>query len=585
MIRQPIVTVVGHIDHGKTTILDKIRRSAVTASEAGGITQCISCSAIPLETVKRMCGPLLSLSKTNLTIPGLLFIDTPGHAAFSNLRKRGGNLADIAVVVVDVNEGFKPQTHEAIEILKSYKTPFVVAANKIDLVPGWSQKDSLLLKSISLQSGNVRAELDKRIYTLVGSLSELGFNSERFDRVEDFTKQVAIVPVSARTGEGIPELLMVLAGLAQRFLEENLRTDEEGFARGTVLEVKEEQGLGKTLDVIVYEGRLRVNDTIVIGGIERPVVTKVRALLEPPIKASLHERQPRFRNVREVRAAAGVKIVAPDIKDVVAGMPFVATTPEEAGRASESVQREVEEVILETDSEGIVAKADTLGSLEALMILLRDKGIPVSSAGVGNITKKDVSEAEASGEKEPLHSLVVGFNVGVAPGVSSTKVKMLTSNVIYDLIDKIEKWMEEEKKRLEEREFASLVRPCKIEVLQGYVFRQSNPAIVGVEVLQGTLKAGTPVMNQQGRRISVVKSIQHEQESVSAAERGKQVAVALPQVTVGRQLHEGDILYSDIPEEDFRKLKQFKKYLSPDEVEAVKEIARIKRRENPVWGV
>ncbi|MBI2658621.1 translation initiation factor IF-2, partial [Candidatus Woesearchaeota archaeon] len=130
-----------------------------------------------------------------------------------------------------------------------------------------------------------------------------------------------------------------------------------------------------------------------------------------------------------------------------------------------------------------------------------------------------------------------------------------------------------------------LQRPCKIKIMKGYVFRQNNPAVVGVEVLAGTLKAGTPLMKNDGSAITEAKSIQQEQESIEKAEKGKQVAVSLPNVTIGRQVHEEDILYSAVPEEHFRKLKELKKYLTQEEIEVLKEIAEIMRKSSPMWGI
>ncbi len=586
-IRSLICTTLGHVDHGKSSILDRIRGTAIVKSEAGQITQAIGASIIPIEVIKKICGPLLDSLKVKLTIPGLLLIDTPGHAAFTNLRRRGGNLADIAILVVDINEGVKPQTIESIEILRQYRTPFVVAANKVDLVPGWRPSPDFLLKGIALQSEQAQKVLDTRLYGLVSALSELKISSERFDRVEDYTKQVAIVPCSAKTGEGIPELLMVLTGLAQRYLEKGLAFDEKGFAHGTVLEVKKEKGLGDTLDVIIYDGSLKKGDIIVIGGLEEPVVTKVKALFQPMPLAEMRDRKAKFVSVQEITAATGVKVSAPGIENVVAGMPLLSSDIKGVEGAKEAVQKEVEEVVIETEKEGVVVKADSLGSLEAVIRILREKGTPVRSASIGEITKKDVLDAEANFEKDPLKAVVLGFNVRAgedAVSAAGKKVKILTSDVIYRLIEDFEKWVEEERKRGEARQLDVLVRPCKFQVLSGYVFRQSNPAIVGVEVLAGVLRTGMPVL-KDGKVLTEIKTIQLEKESISEAEKGKQVAVSMDKVTVGRQISEGDLLYSAIPEADFRRLKQLKEYLNEEEVAALKEIAEQMRKTNPLWGI
>lgn len=582
-IRSPICTVVGHVDHGKSSILDRIRGSKIVAGEPGAITQHIGASCVPLEVIRNICGSLLNALKIEFTIPGLLFIDTPGHAAFTNLRKRGGNLADIAILVVDINEGFKPQTCEAIEILKNAKTPFIVAANKVDLVPCWRSQKGNILQIIKQQTEDVQRSLDNKIYGLVGKISEYGFDSERFDRVYSYTKQIAIVPVSAHTGEGMPELLMVLTGLAQKYLEECLKCDVSGPAKGTVLEVKEVKGLGTSMDVILYDGTLKVNDTIVIGGVEQPIVTRVKALFVPEAMAEMRDRKARFNMAKQVVAACGVRITAPDIKDVIGGMPLRGATPETLEDIKEAVQEEIEEVMFETDENGIIIKADTLGSLEALKVLLTEKEIPIRKAGIGNISRRDITHGETNLEHDPLNAVILGFNVESEVS-DKTDVKIITGNVVYMLIDELIKWKEALIKKMEEEKLSGVVRPCKFQIMRGYVFRQNNPAVFGVDVEFGTLRAGMPVMKNDGTELAPIKSLQLDQKSVDKAEKGTQVAVSMDHVTVGRQINEGDMLYSSIPEDDFRKLKEFKHLLTKNEVDLIKEIADIKRKRDPLWG-
>ncbi|MBI2652950.1 translation initiation factor IF-2 [Candidatus Woesearchaeota archaeon] len=586
-LRQPIVVVVGNVDSGKTQLLDTIRNTSIVESEPGKITQSIGCSIIPMDTIKKICGNLLEKHKLLIRIPGFVVIDTPGHASFTSLRKRGGNLADIAILVMDINEGIKPQTLECIDILKQYKTPFVIALNKIDLLPGWNSNSEInLLENIQKQKENVMLLIEKKLYEAVGKLSEFGFNSERFDRVEDYTKQISIIPTSAKTKEGLPELLMVLTGLSQKFLEDSLKVDVEGNAKGTVLEVKEEKGLGTTIDVIIYDGTLKRNDVIVIGSLAEPVVTKVKALFEPMPLAEMRDKKAKFKAVRQVTSATGVKISAPEIDNVVAGMPLRSCLPDEVQNVKQEIKKEVEEVIIETDKQGIVIKADSLGSLEALTKILKEKNIEIKKASIGSISKKDISDAEINYEKEPLQSAVLGFNVGLLPEIKVPQnVHVLCGDIIYKLIEDFENWQQEELKRLEAKEIEHLYRPCKIRILRGYVFRQNNPAIVGVDVLAGILKVGTPLMKNDGVVITEAKSIQQEQENIEKAEKGKQVAVSLPNVTVGRQVHEEDVLYSAIPEEHFRKLKEFKKYLTQEEINILKEVAEMMRQKNPMWGI
>jgi len=592
-LRKVLLATLGHVDHGKTSLLDKIRKTAVTAGEKGGITQAIGVSIIPIETVKKICGPLLNVFKGNLTVPGFLAIDTPGHAAFTSLRKRGGSLADIAIVVIDINEGFKPQTMESIEILKAHKVPFIVAANKIDLIPGWKQDATKnLLSNINEMDYKIQGLFETKMYELVGKFQEINLQAERFDRVEDYTKQVAIVPVSAFTGQGIPELLMVLTGLAQKYLEKKLHIEEKGNCKGTILEVKDEKGLGMTINTIIYNGQLKVNDTIIIGGIDVPIITKIRALLEPEELSEMCEKKSKFKNVKEVTAATGVKISAPGLETAIAGMPLRSCTgkTEEIEKLKQEVQEEVKEAVLENDKDiGVLIKSDTIGGIEALRVLLADKNIPLSGASLGNISRKDISQLETMREKDPLYGVLLGFNITVSEEVAeyakAKGLKIIIHDVIYKIIEDYENYVIEMKKEVELRELNSLVRPCKFFLLKGYVFRQSNPAIAGVEIEVGKIKSGDPIMTGEGKKLTTVKSMKEGQDNVNTAEQGKQLAMAMDGVTIGRQVQEGDFLYTDIPEEHFKKLKELKKYLSKREVEVLKEIVEIKRRDNPVWGV
>lgn len=580
MIRQPIVAVMGHVDHGKTSILDTIRGTATAAREAGGITQAIGASIIPLGTIKQVCGPLLEQLKLNITIPGLLFIDTPGHAAFTSLRKRGGNLADIAILVIDINEGLMPQTKESIEILKQYKTPFIIAANKIDLINGWRLQDKTVLSNINKQRPEVLRVFETKLYELVSQVYELGIQADRFDRVSNYTQQAAIVPVSAKSGEGIPELIMMLTALAQKYLENNLTITEAGPAKGTILEVKEQKGLGTVLDAIIYDGTLSQGDTIVVGTLDAPVQTKVKALLLPEGASEIREKKTKFKTVKTITAASGVRIVAPGAENAVAGMPILSG---DIKNAKAELAKEVGEVIIQNGLDGIIIKTDSLGSLEALTLLLKEKQIPIRKSSIGPITKKDISDAEAIAQNDPLHGVILGFNIPKPD--FSTSAHIIVNDIIYRLIEDYEAWKLTKQKQMQAGELDSLVKPCKIEVLRGYVFRQNNPAICGVEVLAGTLNANTPLINNKGANIGAIKGIQLEQKNVESAEKGKQVAASMPGITIGRQVNEGDTLYSAIPESHFRIYKEHKEHLTDDQKNLLKEIADIMRHENPMWGL
>jgi len=590
-LRQPIVCVLGHVDTGKTTLLDKIRGTAVQLREAGGLTQHIGASFFPLETLVEMTRRLMKSVRVSIKIPGLLVIDTPGHEAFTNLRRRGGSVADIAILVVDVIRGFENQTYESIEILKSRKTPFIVAANKIDLIPGWrSIPDALFLESYKAQDPYVREDLDNRLYNIMGTLSRLGFRSNRFDKVKDFTKTIAIVPVSAKTGEGIGELLAVLIGLTQQYLRDRLTTTS-GPARGTVLEVREEVGLGTTINAVIYDGVLRREDIIVVGGREKPIVTSVRAILMPQPLDEIRDPRKRFIDVEEVSAAAGVKIAAPDLEDAVAGAPIIAVgegMPLE--KAVEEVSQEVERLRISTDKVGVILKTDTLGSLEALTEGLKARGIPIRLADIGDISKRDVMEAVVVGQEEPLYGVILAFNVKVLPDAEEEarahRVRIFRNNIIYNLMDDYIRWMEEERERRERSVFDRLVKPGKVEVMRGFIFRRAKPAIFGVRVLAGVIAPNRELIREDGKNLGKISQIQEAGKPISLAEAGKEVAISMPKPVVGRHIREGDILYVDIPEEHAKMLRdRFAHRLSEDSLQALEELIEIKRRSNPIWAI
>ncbi|MFA5797706.1 MAG: translation initiation factor IF-2 [Candidatus Woesearchaeota archaeon] len=591
--RSPIIAVLGHVDHGKSSILDRIRNTAIIDGEAGGITQAIGASSVPIETIKKFTD-ILGV-KMDFIIPGLLFIDTPGHEAFTSLRKRGGNLADIAILVIDINEGFKPQTIEAFEILKAYKTPFVIALNKIDLINGFKifpeLKDKSLLQNIAAQESFVQQKIEEKLYMLVAFINEkFGLESERFDRC-DFTKQIAIVPCAAKHGIGIPKLLMVLTGLTQRYLENKLQCDiaPDSIGKGTILEIKTVEGMGLCMDAIIYDGMVRVNDQLIIGGLEKPIITKVKGLFTPKQLFDMRDKKAKFSPGREAIAATGVRISAPNIEEVIAGMPIISL-PNSASiadieQAKLSVQKEVEEVMITVDKEGVVVKADTIGSLEALIKLLKDKGIHIRKATVGNITKKDITDAESNHERNPLETVILGFNITMDSTLKNEKVKIITNTIIYKIIEDYEKWREDEARRIEGEELEGLMRPCKIEFLLHHSFRASNPAVFGAEILVGEAKPGMQLMKDDGTIIGIIKEMQKDKESISVAKKKDQIALSIPGATIGRQINEGEIFYSAIPEADFRKIKTLTKYLAKDETEILRVIAEIHRKENPVWGV
>jgi translation initiation factor 5B len=587
-LRTPIVAVLGHVDHGKTSLLDRIRGSAVTEGEAGAITQHIGSTAVPLDVISDIAGELVD--PDDFDLPGLLFIDTPGHHSFSTLRSRGGALADIAVLVVDVNDGFQPQTEEAVDILTRTATPFVVAANKIDTVPGWNPETGRPSKpAIEAQADRVESDLNERLYEIIGQLSDAGFSADMYWRVQDFQRNVGVVPVSAETGEGVPDLLTVLMGLSQRYMREEMEVDVEGPGAGTVLEVTETRGFGTTVDAIVYDGTVRTDDRLVVGGVDEPIVTDVRALLKPRPLAEIRTGAG-FEKVDSVVAADGVKIAAPDLDGAMAGAPIRVVRDRSPADVTAEVERELAGIEVSTEEEGVTVKADTLGSLEALAGSLEEADIPIMRAEVGDVAPRDVRVAGTA--NDPKHRVVLAFNVDVLddarPLAEQEGVGLFEHDVIYRLVEAYEEHVAGIEEAQQRQVLENITRPARFEILRDHVFRQSNPAVVGVEVLGGLLRRNTRVARFEGdepERVGTLKSIQDEGEDVDEARTGERVAVSIDGPTVGRQIEEGDVLWTEIPEKHAKILEQeLREDISADEREVLSMYLDRQRNRDPFWG-
>jgi len=571
-IRAPLVTVCGHVDHGKTSILDILRGTSIQEKEAGGITQKISFTKLPKERILERAESLLTKFKIPLEIPGFLFIDTPGHAAFTNLRKRGGSLADLAVLVIDINEGIKPQTAEVLSILRMNKTPFVIALNKIDNVSGWKTSESkLILDSINKQGLNVKQDFDEKLFTIIGALQNHKIDPELYMNISDFTKNIAIVPCSAKTGEGIEELITVLCALSQKFLKERLEIGEVG--KGIVLELKKDKAMNH-LEAILYDGEIKVGDEIAIASLGEMQIGKIRGLEEAlPLNKGFETRENSL-------AASGVKLQINIKENISAGMPF-SVIKNNIDELKEEFEKEISEEI-RVDPSGIVAKADSLGSLEALMILLRQSHINVSRAEIGPITKTDLVFASSLPEEERI---IVGFNISDSDISLEEKsgIKIICEEVVYKLIEEVEKYRMEKRTEIERKKLESLPSLVKINILD-FVFRNSNPAIFGVKIEGGILKREIELINSLDKKIGRVKAIQHDKNSVEKAEKGKEVAISIPGVNFERELQIEENLFSNISEFQFRQFKENKDLLTSEEKSVLQEIASIKRKINVTWG-
>jgi len=584
--RQPIVVVLGHIDSGKTSLLDKIRGTAVQSREAGGITQHIGASFFPIETLEQLCGNLLQKVGGKIDIPGILVIDTPGHAVFTNLRNRGGSASDISILVIDAMKGIEVQTRESLDILRKRKVPFLIALNKLDTVPGWRPSSSLT-SSLKQLDETTQNNLDGRIYNVVGELSRYGIQSEAFYRLQDPQKQVAIVPVSAKTGEGIPELISLLIGLTQSYLKQKLTVSDD--TRGIVLEVTEEPGLGDTANIILTDGVLNKHDEIAVAKKDGAVTTKIKAIFMPKPLDEMRDPRDKFTPVDQVVAASGVKISTSDLDGVLGGSPIIGITDGNIDSVKNEIESEIKSIFVETDSVGIIVKADTLGSLEAVVDTLKENDISISTADTGMVSRKDVVKAQVITETNKYLGSILAFGVKVLDDAkdeaNKNGIRIFSQPVLYDLVDEYRDWVTSDKENMQKTELDSIMMPCKFQLIKGMVFRRNGPAVCGVEILGGSLKQKSIIINSTGKEVGVIKQIEDNGENIKQATKGSEVAVSMNEPVIGRTIREGEILYSLPNDIGVRLLKErYHDSLSDDESNILDEIITLRRKVVPLYG-
>lgn len=569
-LRSPVICVLGHVDTGKTKILDKIRHTHVQDGEAGGITQQIGATMVPEEAIREQTKMIKDFQDFDIKLPGLLIIDTPGHESFSNLRSRGSSLCDMAILVVDIMHGLEPQTVESINLLKKRKTPFIVALNKVDRLFEWKRgPNSGIVDTIKKQKKNTKQEFDERVQIAVKEFAEQALNAALFYNNPDPRSYVSLVPTSAHSGDGMGDLISQVVRLTQIRLAQRLAFSEE--LQSMVLEVKALPGLGTTIDVILVNGKLREGDTIVVAGIEGPIVTQIRALLTPqPLKELRVKNQ--YINHKELPGAQGVKIAAKDLEKALAGIPlFVAQQPDEVDFFKEEVSNILTDTLqsIKLSDRGVYVQASTLGSLEALLEFLRTSKIPYSGVNIGPVHKKDIMKCSTMLEHDGQFAVILAFDVRIERDAQemadSLGVKIFSADIIYHLFDKFTAYREELKQKKREEFKHIAVFPCKLRILPQHIFNSRGPIVVGVSVEAGVVKEGTPITipSQEFLDIGVVTGVEANHKQLTEARKGMEVCVKIdsppgeaPKM-YGRHFDHTDLLVSKISRESIDAVKEY----------------------------
>ncbi|KAG7315868.1 hypothetical protein KOW79_020734 [Hemibagrus wyckioides] len=569
-LRSPVVCVLGHVDTGKTKILDKLRHTHVQDGEAGGITQQIGATNVPLETIIEQTKMVKNFDRDNIKVPGMLIIDTPGHESFSNLRNRGSSLCDIAILVVDIMHGLEPQTLESINLLKEKKCPFIVALNKIDRLYDWKKSpDTDVVATLKKQKKNTKDEFDERAKAVMLEFAQQGLNAALFYENKDPRTFVSLVPTSAHSGDGMGNLIALLVELTQTMLARRLAHCDE--LRAQVMEVKALPGMGTTIDVILINGCLREGDTIIVPGVEGPIVTQIRGLLLPPPLKELRVKN-QYEKHKEVNTSQGVKILGKDLEKTLAGLPLlVAHKDDEIPVLKDDLIRELKQTLnaIKLEEKGVYVQASTLGSLEALLEFLRTSKVPYAGINIGPVHKKDVMKASTMLEHDPQYAVILAFDVKIERDsqemADSLGVRIFSAEIIYHLFDAFTKYREDYKKQKQEEFKHVAVFPCKLRILPQFIFNSRDPIVMGVTVEAGVLKTGTPlcVPSKAFVEIGIVTSIEVNHKPVDTAKKGQEICVKIEPIPgespkmYGRHFEAVDIIVSKITRQSIDALKNW----------------------------
>ena len=528
--RSPIMCIMGHVDTGKTTLLDNIRNTHVQDGEAGGITQQIGASFIPPETLINRSG----ISK----IPGLLMIDTPGHEAFANLRHRGSSLCDIAIVVIDITGGLEQQTIQSINILVKSNIKFIFALNKIDRMYGWSSVKNRDIRSSLNENLISNEEFKNRLKNITTQIMKVGLNAELF--WENYSPQdtISICPFSAKTGEGISDLLKLVTSICQNEMSEQITFKED--LKCIVIEKTINETLGSSIDVILINGTLKRGDNISIQTNDGIINTTIKNLLTPPPNRESRVKTD-YLHFESVKGSMGVKIVANNIDKAIVGTQINFTTdnnielelPEMSSIKLQDESIKLQNESIKLQDEGITIYASTQGALEALVHYLQKEctpAVPISNVLIGNVTKKHIVKLSISKSTKKEYSTILAFNVLIDDDAqelaNKNGIKIFSAEIIYHLFDFYKKYRDE---MIEERKSLyrpQVVFPCILKILEKHVYNKKNPLIFGVSILEGNLHIGTPIITSDTKTyIGRVIGIQLNSNEVTIGKKGAEVCI------------------------------------------------------------
>lgn len=570
--REPICTVVGNVDCGKTSLLDLLRNSNVQINESGNITQRIGVTNYSYESMVKTIGE----TTKSIDIPGIMFIDTPGHQCFANQRSCGVGVSDLAILLVDVFKGVEKQTLECIQLLKDTKTPFMIVVNKIDRIYEWKSDNLKTFKSLKTvfkeQRKDIIKTLDDHINKIIVQFAVNGLNAIAYYNNKNPKEFISIVPMSAKTGDGIPDMLLVLNTLSNRFLRKKLIINRDQN-RGFMIEKIKNDKFGNVITTILTDGKIKVGDDVTFVDSHNKICnTRVKHIYIPKNDKEVKDKFV-LNRIESVDASKSVIIKTADDINIKNGSRFyLYENDEERDKCNKLLEDELEEEEeFEFETPGIFINTPTLSMAHALYSFLKSEGHVVEGINVGPVKKSHIIKAGAHQDRLKVnktnlnsvdeeiynsrYGIILSFDADVSKEMktyaSTVNVTILEDSIIYKLVEKFKKHIDNIAKRIKERH-PSIQPKCKLEILKQHIFTKKNPIIIGVKVIDKILVKGM-ILKTKNIVLGEVVSIQKDNKALDEAKANNEVCIKIESKDDKHYEYDKDFDYNDILETYYSK--------------------------------
>lgn len=574
--KAPVITFMGHVDAGKTSLQDSISKSGFSGStgEHGGITQNIGTRFISKDRITQLAGKIKGKFALDSRLPGILSIDTPGHEAFANMRTQGSNQCDLAVLVIDILDGVKPQTIESVNILKENKIPFVIALTKIDKVDGWVNSKKKSLRLALKKNSNVKNLLMSYIEDIKYDLSKEGIDAKFYFNNKDPSSKYSIVPLSCKTKEGIPDLLCMISYLTFNWMAKKVTFTDR--PKASIVKSYKDKKMGWVIEVILSNGYLRKGDEYYLCNYTTPTKSKIKAIMV--------NQNGKWVQSNEVMASNYCKIMGTNLEEIITGTFMYSVNYFGKEKALSKANDNIADIWSQFKyQKGGVIIAPSFGELSGCYYQLTKESIPVSKAIIGTLSTSLVDRINILLEEEDsCHQVIYNFGSNedekITKYIKDNKYKLQVINdfIVYNIVEKAKEFIENSNDTVIEQMIleGKINYPVRCDIVPGCIFNNggSSEIVVGLQVKEGKLtKHSNIYANNHGTLVNLgnVLSLEKDNQAIDEATVGDKIAVKLSNPenkSFGRHFEEKNHILSFMSREIIDNLKKYyRKKLSKKE--------------------